>query len=553
MRDRDRYEKRVGSVVDGRWRIDSLLGWGSTSAVYAATHRNGHRAALKILHQSLCSDASIAERFLREAGIANAIKHRAIVPIGDDGMTEDGCAYLVLELLEGETLDEIRERSDGRMALEDFAPIVEELMSAIGAVHAVGVVHRDLKPGNVFVTKDGRLKLLDFGTARIFDRAAGSPLSMQGLVIGTPSFMSPEQARGARGEVDAQSDVWSLGAMIFTVLSGEYVHVGRDAHAQLLAAASKEARSLSSAAPWVDERVAAVVDRALSFSKDERWSDVQAMRVAFRSAVLTSMPTLRDVQAYADAMDAMDAESAASSASLSDPTLVMSRAELAEVHQSDAAPIAAVPAHSENEAPAVSSTQGVRRVSRGIPVPALLAGFGAMAAAAFVVVFFVAGVDASSGSRVGASITPGEGAFGARETTLVSPAPSFMVITAPDDPNAPSAKRKGVAASAAGANGALKTTASTTNANAKTTAASATTERTVATSATSATSAAAGADPDDGDIPGTKANASLGVDAGPAMSATPASVRDGGGKGPAAAPSEPGSGGPTNDEPAPKG
>jgi eukaryotic-like serine/threonine-protein kinase len=308
MREREKYEKRVGSVVDGRWRIDSLLGWGSTSAVYEATHRNGHRAALKILHLSLCSDPVMTERFLREAGIANAIKHRATVPIRDDGMTEEGCAYLVLELLEGETLDARRERRGGRIALEDFAQIFEELMSAISAVHAAGVVHRDLKPQNVFVTKGGELKLLDFGTARIFDRAAGSKLSMQGLVIGTPAFMSPEQAKGARAEVDALSDVWSLGAMIFTLLSGEYVHVGRDAQARLLAAASKHARPLSSVAPSVDDRVAAVVDRALAYEKSERWPDVQAMRIAFRVAVVAAMPTLRDLEVFADVLDGEDLE-----------------------------------------------------------------------------------------------------------------------------------------------------------------------------------------------------------------------------------------------------
>src|SRR4051794_34220128 len=170
MRERERYEKRVGTVVDGRWRVDSLLGWGSTSAVYGATHRNGHRAALKILHQTLCGDREVMERFLREAGIANAIKHRSIVPIRDDGTTEEGCAYLILELLEGDTLDALRDKKTGRIELETLAPIADELMSAISAVHAAGIIHRDLKPQNVFITRSNELKLLDFGTARIFDR-----------------------------------------------------------------------------------------------------------------------------------------------------------------------------------------------------------------------------------------------------------------------------------------------------------------------------------------------------------------------------------------------
>ena len=130
-----------------------------------------------------------------------------------------------------------------------------------------GVVHRDLKPGNVFISKPregsaqqarGRLKLLDFGTARIFDREMDSSLSAAGLVMGTPAYMSPEQARGARAEVDAQSDVWSLGAMIFALLTGEHVHVGRDSHQQLLMAAMRPARFISTADRSIDHRVAAV-------------------------------------------------------------------------------------------------------------------------------------------------------------------------------------------------------------------------------------------------------------------------------------------------------
>ena len=289
MRDRDRYMQRVGSVVDGKWRLDELLGTGATSAVYRATHRNGHEATLKILHRSLCTDVAACARFLREAGTANAIKHPAIVPVRDDGITDDGCAYLVLEYFEGETLEEKRNKRGGKMPYHELSWVLEKLIDALAAVHAAGVVHRDFKPQNVFQTTAGDLKLLDFGTARIFDTNANQQQSVQGLVLGTPAFMSPEQARGARDEIDARSDVWSLGATIFTMLSGELVHPARDAHARLLAAASKPARSLATAAPDLDPRVVTIVDRALSFAKDERWQTVLMMCEAFRNQGLLEM------------------------------------------------------------------------------------------------------------------------------------------------------------------------------------------------------------------------------------------------------------------------
>jgi len=490
MRDRVRHEKRIGTVVDGKWRIDTLLGWGSTSAVYAATHRNGHRAALKILHQALCADRAVCDRFLQEAGIANAIKHRSIVPIGDDGVTEDGCAFLVLELLEGETLEARCERKGGTIPLEDLAPIAEELMSALAAVHAAGVIHRDLKPQNVFLTRK-ELKLLDFGTARIFDRPIGSSASVQGLVIGTPSFMAPEQARGARSEIDAQSDVWALGATLFTSLSGQFVHLGRDAHQRLLAAASKPARKLADAAPSVDPRVAEVIDRALAFTKEERFADVQAMRVAFRTAVLASVPTMRDLKAYADVL----AEGRVASIPAPRPATAPPRpgsVRPAGALQSGASrafslpPAARIPAEallpvaggSEGEADEVAAQDesapevfAVLPVSAPLEVPTAgvfsvpaaspsdtetlavsatqssllpiaqtrrpyLAIAGCLAAAAVVALaLFGVGGD-ERGPRASAPAAPEEPSSPA---AAAAPAPSFIVISAPDDPTLPAA------------------------------------------------------------------------------------------------------------------
>jgi eukaryotic-like serine/threonine-protein kinase len=342
MQKRTSHENRVGTVIEGKWRLDALLGVGSTAAVFAATHRNGHQATLKIMHRSLASDPSVAARFQREAYIANAVRHRAIVPVRDDATTEEGTPYLVLDRLDGETLEARRERFGGTLSLEELAPIAEELMSALAAVHAAGVVHRDLKPHNVFLTTAGEVKLLDFGTARAFDRVPGAPVSVQGLVIGTPSFMSPEQARSAHREIDGRSDVWSLGALLFTVLSGHYVHEGRDSHARLLAAAQLGPRSLASVMPALEGAVAGVIDRALAFAKEDRWQDVQAMRVAFRRAVLEARPTLRHLEA-SDDIEALELESepaVATSAAI--PTPLASVTPLVPEAESSSAVLAAM-------------------------------------------------------------------------------------------------------------------------------------------------------------------------------------------------------------------
>lgn len=279
-------ERRLGTIIGGKWRVDALLGSGSMAAVYAVTHRNGARAALKILHPTLCTDPAVCERFLGEGYLTNSVKHAGIVRVLDDGVTDDGCVFLVMDLLEGETLEVLRDKRGGKLDLVEALDIADRLMDVLNAVHTAGIIHRDLKPQNVFVCTDGTVKLLDFGVARVFDRAGQSKLSMFGLVLGTPSFMSPEQAMGSRDKVDNRSDIWSLGATIFTALTGETVHLGANVQAKLLAAATIKARSIAMVAPEVPPPIAAAIDMALRFKKEDRWQSVDAFRRALREARL---------------------------------------------------------------------------------------------------------------------------------------------------------------------------------------------------------------------------------------------------------------------------
>ncbi len=277
-------ERRVGTVIGAKWRVDALLGSGSMAAVYAVTHRNGARAALKILHPTLCTDPAVCERFLGEGYLTNSVKHPGIVRVLDDGATDDGCVFLVMDLLEGETLELYRQNKGGRIPLIETLDISEKLMDVLSAVHHAGIIHRDLKPQNVFICNDGTLKLLDFGVARVLDRTSQSKLSMFGLVLGTPSFMSPEQALGSRDKVDHRSDIWSLGATMFTSLTGETVHLGANVQARLLAAATVKARSIQMVMPDLPLPIAAAIDMALRFKKEDRWQSVDAFRRAIRDA-----------------------------------------------------------------------------------------------------------------------------------------------------------------------------------------------------------------------------------------------------------------------------
>jgi serine/threonine protein kinase len=291
---REEAERRVGTVISGKWRVDSLLDSGSMASVYAVTHRNGARAALKMLHPALCADKAVCGRFLGEAYLTNSVKHPGIVRVFDDGMTGDGCVFLVMDLLEGRTLEALRLVRGGQIGVREALDIADKLMDVLHAVHEAELVHRDLKPQNVFICDDGSVKLLDFGIARVRDQAAQSKVSMFGLVLGTPSFMSPEQALGQRENVDQRSDIWSLGATLFTSITGQTVHLGPTLQSKMRSVATTEPRSISMARPDLPASVVAAIDSALRFKQEERWQTVAAFRRALCEAGLQLGAALPD-------------------------------------------------------------------------------------------------------------------------------------------------------------------------------------------------------------------------------------------------------------------
>jgi serine/threonine-protein kinase len=279
-----RAQVRVGQVLKEKWRLDVLLGVGGMAAVYAATHRNGSRVAIKLLHPELSTHHQVRTRFLREGYVANAVGHEGAVRVSDDDVAEDGAAFLVMELLDGETLEDRRLRSGGRLDEDEVLSVTDQLLDVLIAAHASGVIHRDIKPDNVFVTRTGQVKVLDFGIARLREVTSKSTATVSGATMGTPAFMPPEQARGLWDEVDGRSDLWAVGATMFNLLTGQVVHEGRTANESLLLAMTKEPAPLESVLPNASPAVCHLVNRALSFEKDRRWRDAGRMQEAVRGA-----------------------------------------------------------------------------------------------------------------------------------------------------------------------------------------------------------------------------------------------------------------------------
>ena len=280
-----RSRARVSSVLDDKWTLEKLLGVGGMAAVYEARHRNGARAAVKVLHPGLARHKEVRERFLREGYAANRVEHVGAVKVLDDDVVHDGpdagTAYLVMELLEGESLQDRLERGPPVDEIE-FLRIAEAVLDVLDAAHGRGVVHRDLKPENLFlVTGPPRVKVLDFGLARLLQ---GQALTSYGLALGTPSFMSPEQAAGRIDEIDGRTDLFALAATGFRVRTGRRIHEGENAVDLVRKMSTLPAPRVLDVAPDASRPFARVIDRGLAFRREDRYETAAAMRDDVRKA-----------------------------------------------------------------------------------------------------------------------------------------------------------------------------------------------------------------------------------------------------------------------------
>lgn len=270
--------RRVGTDLTEKWHIDRVLGVGGMGAVFGATHKNnGTRAAIKVLHVEYAGAVDVRERFLREGRIANTVDHPARVAIIDDGVTDMGEPFLVMDLLEGMTLAELFKRGGGRMPLEKLLGIFDTVLDLLAKCHEVAIIHRDIKPANIFLTKATGVKVLDFGVARMREPEKGVEMTRAGIALGTASFIAPEQALGM-DKIDGRADLFSVGACLYTGITGERLHASRTEAEEFILAATQSAPSVARQSKELPVEIAAFVDKALAFDRAHRHQSAREMR-----------------------------------------------------------------------------------------------------------------------------------------------------------------------------------------------------------------------------------------------------------------------------------
>lgn len=272
----DETDPLVGNVLGGAFRILRAVGEGATARVYEASHvRLGKkRFAVKVLHSFYAQNATAVARFQREAETAAAIEHDGVVDVYDVNQTSDGRFYIVTEFLSGQDLRSLL-GDRGKLPAPLAVRIARGVCQALAAAHVNGVVHRDLKPDNVFVSGPvdaPSVKLIDFGISKIKD---GATLTQTGMLVGTPAYMAPEQAAG--GTIDARTDVYAVGAMLYRAVTGRRPFEAEETAEVLSAIVSEEPPRPRSLEPGVPEALELAIQRAMSKNAADRFASAEEL------------------------------------------------------------------------------------------------------------------------------------------------------------------------------------------------------------------------------------------------------------------------------------
>ncbi|WNG58413.1 protein kinase [Archangium gephyra] len=287
----------IGQVLDGRYKIEDVLGQGGMGMVFSATQTSVQRpVAVKTLNPSLAAAPQFFERFRREAEIASRLRHPNVITIYDFGRAPDGTCYYVMELLEGESLRELVKR-DGPMTLRRAVDVIEQACRGLAHAHEQGAVHRDIKPHNIMVQQLDRrdfVKVLDFGLVKALEAEDEHQLTSTGQVLGTPQYMPPEQAGGEH--VDHRSDLYSMGGVFYYCLTGTSPYGANTVRKALTAALTQSAPTVASkrqGAP-VSQALEEFVAKALAREKEDRYQNAQEFIDAMLDAVADLSPAELD-------------------------------------------------------------------------------------------------------------------------------------------------------------------------------------------------------------------------------------------------------------------
>jgi serine/threonine-protein kinase len=272
----------VGHLVGGKYRIVRRIGVGGMGTVYEARHAGlGTQVAMKVLLSQLAKVPTVADRFRREAQVSATLKHPHVIQVTDVDQLPDGRPYLVMELLKGQTLQDYMEQHKS-LSREEAVDIGLQILLGLECAHGLGVVHRDLKPGNVFLDEQGVgrvAKLLDFGIAKVRASPEFQSLTRPGMVMGTPEYMAPEQAFSA-DQVDARSDIYSVGVMLYEMLSGKLPATGSLPLAVAHQIVTNKVRPLSELCPGLPQGLLNLVHRAMQPERSQRFETALDMRRA---------------------------------------------------------------------------------------------------------------------------------------------------------------------------------------------------------------------------------------------------------------------------------
>ncbi len=282
----------IGQTLNDTYAVERVLGEGGMGRVYLARHTRiaQKRIAVKVLHPEYKRNPEMLARFQREAEAAASICHPNVVAVYDVDRTTEGLPYLVCEYLEGHDLWQYIKQQQ-KLSLATAVHVVRQLCEGLGAAHGCGVLHRDLKPQNIFLVGDFAegvpefpfVKILDFGLSKFMDVAEGQLVTKTGVVMGTPAFMSPEQARGQRADVRA--DVYGVGAILYTCLTGQLAFEESTPQATMLAVIGNEPRRPRVIAPSIPEYAELVIQRAMAKQPSERYADMTSFLDALEPLV----------------------------------------------------------------------------------------------------------------------------------------------------------------------------------------------------------------------------------------------------------------------------